>query len=565
MSICTGKRTPKRAGLFLALLLTAFINSGGNSVYAQTDKEEVIFRAMADELQRNRDSLRLDGQEAPFFIQYVVKKGVIFQAQATLGALTGVNEFPLGSIFVQTLVGNYQMSNLNHTSSDYFTGSSDTAPLDDDYEEIRRRLWLLTDDAYKRAIEAYSTKMAAVKRQNLPHDVLELPDFTPLPETIYRGEARAVNFEQTHWKQMAKDCSAVFASCPQIYGSNVGIEVYSGNIYSLNSEGIQMKHPVRMVAVAVNAYTKLPDGEEISDRLSYYGWYGNDLPAVELILDDITRMADRMTALTNAPAVEESYTGPVMLEGPVVASVMASGLLAQQTGLTAYRAPIRSGGVQRSMEDRINRKILSSDMVVKSVPHVQQYNGNRLIGAYETDAEGITPKELLLVENGMLRALLNDRVPKRKTQMPTGNRVYTYQPQSIGSWVSPGVLSIQSVQGFSRETLKQKLLDAAKDEGLEYAYIIRSLPNGRNDYLYKVQVSDGNEMLVHAGSVLDVGLSRLKRSLGASSDNEAVNMIVGNAPLSVIYPEAMVIEEVDIEKRNLQNTTKLPTVSNPLE
>jgi len=43
-----------------------------------------------------------------------------------------------------------------------------------------------------------------------------------------------------------------------------------------------------------------------------------------------------------------------------------------------------------------------------------------------------------------------------------------------------------------------------------------------------------------------------------------VNMIAGGVPVSIISPDAMVIEELDIERRNLQNTTKLPTVSNPL-
>jgi hypothetical protein len=56
----------------------------------------------------------------------------------------------------------------------------------------------------------------------------------------------------------------------------------------------------------------------------------------------------------------------------------------------------------------------------------------------------------------------------------------------------------------------------------------------------------------------------MKRSLGTSAESNAMNMIVGGAPLSIICPAAMVIEEMDIEKRNLQNTTKLPTVSNPL-
>jgi hypothetical protein len=533
--------------------------------YAQTDKEQVIFKAMSDELRRNTDSLQLQERETPFFIQYAVQRGRIFQVQATLGALTGVNDFQLGNMSVQTLVGTYQMSNINHTTADYRTGSAaDSSPIDDNYREIRRRLWLLTDQAYKRAIEAYSNKMAAIKRQNLPAEVLELPDFTHLQPTTSLQSAPVMNFEQEYWKKMALDCSAVLKKYPVIYGSNVGIEVYSGNVYSLNSEGTQLRHPVRLIAVVVNAYTKSADGEELSDKLSWYGHSKDELPSAKEITDAVNAMASNLLALSAAPLMEESYTGPVMLEGEVLASAMTAGLLSQQTGLIAYRTPINSGGIQKSMEDRLNLKILSADISIKSVPQMENYNGQRLIGSYRMDAEGIAPSELLLVENGMLRTLLCDRVPKKKIKTPTGNRTYTYQPMSISSSVTPGVLLIETSQGQSPAELKEKLINAAKEEGLNYAYIMRCQPNGRNAVLYKVQTTDGSESPVRAGALSATGLNRLKRALGTSNQVEVANMMVGNAPLSVIYPQAMVIEEVEIEKKNLQNTSKLPAVSNPL-
>jgi hypothetical protein len=547
------------------MLLWCFVPFFGGAIQAQTDRERVIIAAMTDELQRNVDSLHIAGWERPFFIQYAIQDGAIFQVQATMGALTGVNEFPLSNMSVQTLVGNYEMSNLNYASSDYRTGSSsDSSPLDDNYSEMRRRLWLLTDQAYKKAIEAYSAKLAAVKRQNLPEEVLKLPDFTRLPAVNYWGAGQPVHNDHEYWKQLARECSAVFAKYPKIFASNVGIEVYVGNIYSRNNEGTQLKHSVRLITVAVNAYTKLDDGEEISDRLTYYGRSRADLPEKKQITEDVDKMAAAIIALSVAPAMEESYTGPVMIEGQALASAMVSGLLSPQTGLIAYRTPIHSGGVQKSMEDRINRKILSSDIIVKSVPQLTEYDGQRLIGAYETDAEGITPKELLLVENGMLRTLMCDRIPKKKVKTPTGNRVYVYQPQNVSTSVSPGVLTIQTLQGLTPEALKEKLLATAKEEGLEYAYIIRSLPNGRNAAIYKIRVADGREEPVRAGVLADISLAKLKRALGISADSKVANMIAGSVPLSVIYPAAMVIEEMDIEKRNLQNTTKLPTVSNPL-
>ncbi|MDR1171604.1 MAG: hypothetical protein LBL24_04030 [Bacteroidales bacterium] len=533
---------------------------------AQTEKQRMVFKAMEDELQRNMDSLSIGKWGKPFFIQYVMQEGRLFQVQATMGAITGVNEFPVSSMSAQALVGNYQLANINLSNTDYRSGArGDVAPLDDNYDEIRRRLWLLSDNVYKSAIEEYSNKMTSIRQLNLPPEVLELPDFTRLPAATYYGTAEESDYHKAYWEKIARDCSAVFKNYPKIYGSNVGIEIYSGQIYSINSEGTRLLHPVRLVVMAVNAYTKLEDGEEISDRLAYYGLSEADFPDADRLVKDIETMAGNIIAVTQAPKMDESYTGPVMLEGDALATEMASELLAPRTGLVAFRTALKSGGVQRLMEDRLNRRILSTDITVKSMPHQKTYDGQVLIGSYETDAEGVTPvDELLLVENGMLRALMCDRIPTKKIKTPTGNRIYAYQPQGISTRVSPGVLSISTSNGLSRDTLKTRLLAAARTEGLDYAYIVRTLPAGRYSSLYKVSVADGSEQLVRAGVLSRMDLSKLKRSLGTSAENVVVNMIAGGVPVSVVGPNAMVIEDVEIEKQNLQNTTKLPTVSNPL-
>ena len=535
-------------------------------IQAQTEKQRMVFKAMNDELQRNMDSLSIANWEKPFFMQYAMQEGRLFQVQATLGAITGVNEFPVSSMSAQVLVGNYQLANINLANTDYRSGGrGDTAPLDGCYDEIRRRLWLLSDNAYKAAIEEYGSKMTSMKQLNLPPEVFDLPDFTRLPAVNYYGVAKELTYNRNFWEKIARDCSAVFKRYPDIYGSNVGVEIFSGEIFSINSEGTQLLHPVRLVVIAVNAYTKLEDGEEISDRLAYYGLSEADFFNNEQLVKDIEAMAENIIAAAKAPQMDESYTGPIMLEGAALTSEMVSELLAPRTGLVAFRTPLRSGGVQRLMEDRLNRRILSTDITVKSTPHLKTYNGQALIGAYETDAEGVTPDgELVLVENGMLRALMCDRIPTKKIATPTGNRVYAYQPQGISTRVSPGVLSVSTSNGLLRDTLKSRLLNAARTEGLDYAYIIRTLPAGRYASLYKVSVADGSEQLVRAAVPSRVDLSKLKRSIGASAESAVVNMIAGGVPVSVICPVAMVIEEVDIEKRNLQNTTKLPTVSNPL-
>jgi len=395
--------------------------------------------------------------------------------------------------------------------------------------------------------------------------VLELPDFTQLPAVTYIGKANDLVYRAAYWEKLARDLSAVFKKYPIIFDSNVGIEVFSGETYSVNSEGAQLLHPVRLIVIAVNAFTKLEDGEEINDRLAFYGQSEADFPETAQLIREIEAMAENIIAVAQAPQLDEIYTGPVMLEGAALVSQMTSELLMQRTGLVAFRTPLRSGGVQRLMEDRLNRRILSTDISVKATPHLKTYNGQKLIGAYEIDAEGVIPEsELLLVENGMLRTLMGDRVPTNKIRKPTGNRLYVYQPQRIGTRISPGVLTISTSNGISRDSLKSVLLEAARIEGLDHAYIIRSQPAGRYASLYKVSVDDGSEQLVRAGVPSRVDMAKLKRSIGTSEERIAVNMMAGGVPISIISPDAMVIEELDIERRNLQNTTKLPTVSNPL-
>ena len=539
-----------------------------SAMQAQTERQRVIFKAMSDELQRNMDSLSIRNWEKPFFMQYALREGRLFQVQATLGAITGVNEFPVSSMSAQVLVGNYHLANINLSNTDSRSGSrSDTAPLDNNYDEIRRRLWLLSDNAYKAAIEEYSNKMTSMRQLNLPQEVLDLPDFTPLPAVNYFGTADELVYRKDFWEKIARDFSAVFKNYPKIFGSNVGIEIYSGDIYSVNSEGTQLFHPSRLIVIAVNAFTKLEDGEEISDRLAFYGLSETDFSDISLLVKNIEAMAENIIALTQAHKFDESYTGPVMIEGGALASEMATELLAPRTGLVAFRTPLRGGGgVQRLMEDRLNRRILPTDITVKSTPQLKTYNGQVLIGAYETDAEGVTPAaELLLVENGMLRSLMCDRIPTRKIKTPTGNRIYTYQPQGINTRVSPGVMTITTSNGLSRDSLKNILLEAARIEGLDYAYILRTLPFGRNVSLYKVSAIDGSEQLVRAGVPARINMEKMKRSLGTSAESAMVNLIAGGVPISIIFPDAMVIEEIDIEKKNLQNTTILPTVSNPLQ
>src|SRR6185295_11852067 len=52
---------------------------------------------------------------------------------------------------------------------------SASAALDDDYDAMRRQLWLVTDAAYKRAVGVFARKKAAFQNRAAPPP---LPDFS---------------------------------------------------------------------------------------------------------------------------------------------------------------------------------------------------------------------------------------------------------------------------------------------------------------------------------------------------------------------------------------------------
>ena len=104
--------------------------------------EDVILRAMKDELERSRQ-LRVvgdSGDDLPYFISYTLDDNDAFEVDASFGAVTSVsrNRFRLPNIEVR--VGSYDFDNTGHIFSGLYSGSRyDTEPLaiDDDYRALR--------------------------------------------------------------------------------------------------------------------------------------------------------------------------------------------------------------------------------------------------------------------------------------------------------------------------------------------------------------------------------------------------------------------------------------------
>jgi len=571
------------------------------------DTRTVIMDAMRDELRRNIERLSLENMERPFFISYNLYDTRTVEIVASLGSIVRFNENRNRNSNVRVMVGDYSLNDENFEATGLSAGSSmihgsGRLPIENDYDGIRRSLWLATDDVYKRAAEAFEQKKAALKQQTVTEEAM-IDDFAKAPVLTHLEPQRTYEVDRRKWERFAGDLSRVFRKYPDIYSSYVRLLFYRTDMFFVNSEGTEVIQPLTIAAVQVNAYTQAEDGEPLSHHFAVYRTAPGELPGRREMLKAVERMAEELTALRTAPVFEDSYFGPVMFEKQAAAEFFAQRLFSGKSGLIAYRRPItenRGYGYSDddiTLDDRMGRRILSRDLSIKALPGMEEYDGMKLLGRCAVDMEGVrTPPELVLVENGILKTLLTNRTPTPKIRESNG-----HQRPVIGNgyWTSsttgPSVVAVTTSDGKSDGELKEELLRRAREEGLEYGILVRALKPyitgaqyydpmvrmtstyGRRDgttltkpiLIYKVYVDDGPEELVRSAKLGSVTLSTLRHIAASSGRRYCYNTLTTSnwrqgIPASFIVPEKIILEELEVKKEKRDYTPKPPVVPSPL-
>ena len=111
--------------------------------------------------------------------------------------------------------------------------------------------------------------------------------------------------------------------------------------------------------------------------------------------------------------------------------------------------------------------------------------------------------------------------------------------------------------------MKKALLKAAKAAGLDYAYMVRRIAGAVSE-VWRVSVKDGTETQVRVLK-LEVPKQDKLMSLGAISSGERVyNFLQSDSPVSLIYPEGMVVNGVELP-RAVSKPEQTPAIPSPLQ
>ncbi len=146
-----------------SLLVISQVGIAQNSAPNTTD-DDVILKAMRDEMERSRQLRVVSGQDTPYFFSYDLTDAEDLTISATLGSAIDVSRDHVRIPGVEVRVGSYEFDNTDHINSGRSSGSRlDSGwPLDDNYNALRECFWLATDYAYKTAIESMGRKRASM-------------------------------------------------------------------------------------------------------------------------------------------------------------------------------------------------------------------------------------------------------------------------------------------------------------------------------------------------------------------------------------------------------------------
>jgi predicted Zn-dependent protease len=470
---------PKAFVSFKAVMLGAALLF---AVAAQA-QNDVAMRAMKDELARSVAQLQLQKMDKPYFLSYRLDEINQVTLAATLGSLTANQPSHTRFLGVEVRVGDYALDNSNYISARNLGGGMQgmlsgfrQAPLDDNYQQIRRGFWLATDAQYKKALEDLSSKRAVFEAQNHTD---ELPDFSKEPSaTEFQTPAKS-GVERQPLEDLARHISSVFKTTPEIYSSSVTI--VSSNRYTryVNSEGSVFTRSQPALKLQVNAGTQATDGLPISDSFDFFGRTIADLPSEMEMLARTHAMANRLLKLRTSSSLER-YNGPVLFEGEAAPELFsqqfATGLLAERTPMSddprmaMFFTQLLSQLGGASFADKIGGRVLPDFLSLSDSPQAGNYKGIFLPRSIKLDDDAVETRDTTLVEHGILKTLLSTRTPTRAVRQSTGSR--------HGWGPAPTNLIITSEKSLSDEELRKELLRRAKDRGLDYGIVVRHLGGG---------------------------------------------------------------------------------------
>lgn len=549
----------------LAAVLGALLVASPAAAQAPDD---VVFRAMQDEMDRSMQSLRLEPMSPPYYLSYRIQDVDETTIQTRYGALTQAGQSQQRYFSIDLRVGSPELDN-----SGFIGGMRDayrrraTFADENDYRSLRHDLWLQTDQAYKSALENLSRKNAYLQ-VHPPQGVL--PDLSAAAPYVLAGPPGVMPPDRIAWESEVEAAARVFDDFPGLQDWNVSYFGRASTVRYLNSEASRHRKGHAIRRLDVNATAQAPDGQRLSGFLAFTARDEDAPPTGDALKTAVRSMANELQAMAAAPRLDE-YAGPVLFDGFAAAQLISQLFVAQ---ITPARRPIYAeewmaqSAPDPKLVGRLQRRVLPAFVTIEDDPTRVAWGGVRLAGSQTVDDEGVPCQPLTLVEKGRLVNLPMSRAPIAKLRESNGHARAVVSGMIVPT---PSNLIVRTGEPVADPVAELRRL--AREFGSDYGLLVTRLADATVDesyrwnerrmqgspellaaplFVYKVYVSDGHREPVR-GLVFEEVSIRTLRDIGAMGKEVAVyNLAQSFGPMDYRYPISIVTPSILVEEMELK-------------
>ena len=539
-----------------AAIFLVFLAASPFAAFAQQKQlpadaaSDPILHALQAELTRSKSQLKIDNVDSPFYIEYRVFDVDQFDASAAFGALRDQSRTRLRLIRAVVRLGDYKLDSFFNAGQ----GISDILPLDNDELAIRHQIWLATDQAYKRASEAFSNKKAQLKQLNIEQPV---DDFAKAEPAMSIGPAAKLDVDPLKWTKMLESATAVYRSDAQIQSLIASVNFTALSQYFANTEGTVSRHGSTHYQMVLTASEQAPDGMRLERSPQFTANRIEELPSPDEFQKDAVKLVADMKTLREAPVVDEEYRGPVLFSNDASTDMFFELIVPNVLGRRP--APGRPARTVGAFASSWRARVLPEFFSVVDDPTLDTFGGHGLGGSYKVDDEGVPAAPVTVVDKGILANYLIGRVPIR--DFPASNG-HGRASGSGNTAPAPGNLFFRPAKTSTREELKKRLVDECRDRGLKYGYFVDTLgPRLTPRMLYRVWTDDGHEELVRGAIFNELDIRALRSDLVAAGDDPLVSNRTGLPFMTIVSPSVL-FDELEV-KRADNTKEKLPDYPAP--
>jgi TldD protein len=514
--------------------------------------DDPILEAMAAELRRSRQGLRVPGSPRPYYMSYVLRRRRELLLEAAYGSLLRRRDREQGSLHVDVRVGSHEFDNvidgglggddMQRESADWLTAPDDLDPI-----ALRYALWKLTQIKFDEALEDYYDHRKAMVAEYLRDEVASFTREAPARhlepiESFDRAEQLPIE----RWSAELVELSRRLLEHPDIHDPGLSIHGERVHRWFVDSDGSMVRSADLWLEFEVRGWVLTDDGVYVEASRSW--------PA-----RSVAEMRD-----ADSPG---SYIGPALLLGQA-----ASTMFHEALGHRLEGNRLVARGETRTFAHLLGERILPPGLHVCDDPTITKMAGRSLWGSYRVDDEGVPARRAELVRDGLLVGFLRNRAP-----LPVSSEQPKLKPErSNGHGRTAGVersmarmgnLIVESDAAHeqTQAALEAKLVALAREQGRRHAALIHRVRAGEtatDSYDFQVfkgelahvellDVETGVRRRVRDLELIGTPLSALQRIVAfggeAGVDHGYCYAESGSVPVGGVAP-AIVLSEVELQQ-----------------